>query len=328
MKPSTLSRERGAETAVPVARGGRMFALKALATAALLALTFRAIRPAALAARLAGADGGELAVAALLLAAGGFAGAASWLFILRARLPAIPFRAVAACHWSGMFFNSFLPSNVGGDVVKGYLLARERGQAGFVAASVLLDRAIHLALLLGIGVFALLFQAGRHGWCAALLCAAAASVPVAIVSARRLQRRRPRETPPGIRGTFASLLDAFLDWAAAPRLFLPALAAALAAQTVKTWSSVFVIRALGLALPAGCVWTAIPLFGTVSALPVTVGGLGLRELVAQRVAGPMRLDPTELVALSLGGHLAVVAVNLLGLAPFLLARRRRKRAGE
>jgi hypothetical protein len=51
------------------------------------------------------------------------------------------------------------------------------------------------------------------------------------------------------------------------------------------------------------------------------GGLGVRELTAQAVAGPLGLDNTHLVALSLAGHRLVVAVAMLGAIP-LLARRR------
>jgi len=177
--------------------------------------------------------------------------------------------------------------------------------------------------LLGIGVFALLLRTAHAAWAVAFLLAVLALIPAAVAAARRLRQRRPRSAGEGVRGRRAALVDAILDWVAAPRLFIPALAAALTSQFFKTWSQVFVIRALGLALPTFCVWTVIPLFGMVSALPISIGGLGVRELVAQRLAGPLQFDTTHLVALSLGGHLAVVLVNLLGVVPFVLGRRRR-----
>jgi uncharacterized membrane protein YbhN (UPF0104 family) len=307
----------------PNTRHHLMIASKVVVTLILLAVTFRMVRPGALLERLGGAHAGPAFVALLVLVLGGFAGAASWFCILRARLPAITYLQVSAYHWIGMFFNTFLPSNVGGDVVKGYALIRDQSQAGFVVASVLLDRALNLAMLLGIGVLALLLRQGRAAGAVATLLAMAALVPAAVAAARRFRRSRPGPagTAPG--GKRAALAAAVLDWIAAPRLFLPALAAALASQLLKIGSQVFVIRALGLALPTVCVWTVIPLFGLVSALPVAINGLGLRELVAQRLAGPLQFDTTHLVALSLGGHLAVVLVNLLGAVPFVLGRRRR-----
>ena len=299
-------------------------AIKVVVTLILLTVTFRLIRPGVLLEHMGGAHAGLFFVAMLVLILGGFAGAASWFCILRTRLSAITYRQVGACHWSGMFFNSFLPSNVGGDVVKGYAMARDQGQTGFVITSVLLDRALNLTMLLGIGVFALLLRTAHAAWAVAFLLAVLALVPTAVAAARRLRQRRSRPAGEGIRrGRRAALVDAILDWVAAPRLFIPALAAALTSQFLKTGSQVFVIQALGLALPIFCVWTVIPLFGMVSALPISIGGLGVRELVAQRLAGPLQFDTTHLVALSLGGHLAVVLVNLLGVVPFVLGRRRR-----
>ncbi|HON48152.1 MAG TPA: lysylphosphatidylglycerol synthase domain-containing protein, partial [Kiritimatiellia bacterium] len=90
---------------------------------------------------------------------------------------------------------------------------------------------------------------------------------------------------------------------------------------LKTWSNLFIIRALGLAIPSLTMWMVIPLFGVVSALPISIGGLGVRELTAQAVSGPLGLDNTHLVALSLAGHALVTAVSMLGAIPLLTRRR-------
>jgi uncharacterized membrane protein YbhN (UPF0104 family) len=220
-----------------------------------------------------------------------------------------------------MFFNSFLPTNVGGDVVKGYIVARDQGQAGFVVASLLLDRAINLGLLFCLGVFALLLQAGQRLWAAGFLVLLGIVLLAALASARGLLARVRRWPHTGTRGKVAGLLAPVLELAATPRLLFPTLLAALASQVFKTIHNVFVILALGLQIPAFCVWYVIPLFGFVSALPVSIGGLGLREMVAQGIAGPLHLDNTHLVALSLAGHLMVVLVNMLGALPFLLRKK-------
>jgi hypothetical protein len=81
---------------------------------------------------------------------------------------------------------------------------------------------------------------------------------------------------------------------------------------LKTANNVFLIAALGLKIPVLCMWVVIPLFGLVSALPVSIGGLGVREMVAHGISGPMHLNNTHLVTLSLTGHLMVVLVNMLG----------------
>lgn len=296
-------------------------------TLILLTVSIRLARPGTLIGQLRGANVALLLVSASILIAGGFAGAASWFYVLRSRLPSLRYREIAAYHWSGMFFNSFLPSNVGGDVVKGYIMARGRGETGFVVTSLLVDRLMNLGILLCIGLFTLLIHLG-HPMCAALFLMLLGALLAGILSAaRRLKARVCRWPQSGRMGRLARLAVPVLDLAATPRQLFPALSAALASQLLKTWHNVFLILALGLDLSVFSVWYVIPLFGMVSALPVSLGGLGLREIVAHRLAGPMAVQSAHLVMLSLAGHLMVVCVNMLGAAPFLAgpgAQRRRR----
>jgi hypothetical protein len=304
----------------PITKARLKSAIKLTVTLSLLAFSLSLIKFDTLKTCLRHADYALLAVSALIILLGGFAGAASWYCVLRARLPTLTYRGVAACHWSGMFFNSFLPSNVGGDVVKGYIVARDQGQTGFVVTSLLLDRVINLGMLLCIGGFTLLLQLGEPLWAAGFLTLLGALLLGGLASARWLRDRVRRWPGTGAIGKAASLLEPVFELAATPRLLFPTLLAAFASQFLKTLHNVFVILALGLKIPTFCVWYVIPLFGVVSALPVSIGGLGLRELVAQGLSGPMRIDNTHLVTLSLAGHLMVVLVNMLGVLPFLLRR--------
>ena len=293
-------------------------AAKVAVTLTLLALALRLTHFETLMESLRHADVTLLAASALLITLGGFAGTGSWYCILRTRLPSLTYLKVAGYYWSGMFFNSFLPSNVGGDVVKGYIVTRDQGQAGFVVTSLLLDRAINLSLLLCIGVFALLLQLGQPLWGAGFLVLLGLGVAGVLASSRWLHARVAAWPRDSRRGRAAGLLEPVFELAATPRLLFPTLLAAFASQALKTANNVILIFALGLKIPALCVWVVIPLFGMVSALPISIGGLGVREMVAHGIAGPMHLNNTHLVTLSLAGHLMVVLVNMLGALPFLL----------
>jgi hypothetical protein len=57
------------------------------------------------------------------------ANAAKWQVLLRAQGVRIPFGALLEFQFVGFFFNNFLPANVGGDVMRGYGLARYTGSA-------------------------------------------------------------------------------------------------------------------------------------------------------------------------------------------------------
>jgi uncharacterized protein (TIRG00374 family) len=300
----------------------KLFA-KIAVTVVFLTVTLCLVKLDVLGDRLRHADIGPLAVAAFIFALSGFAGAASWFCVLRTRLPEISYRETAACHWSGMFFNSFLPTNVGGDVVKGYMMAHGHGQVGFVVTSLLLDRTLNLGLLVAIGLFALLLRLGQLGWAIVFLVSLGLLFLIASVCAKRLVKWIHRWPRSGVRGRLAALLEPVFELMSLPRRFAPMLAAAGVSQLLKTWQNVFLIQALSLDIPALCVWYVIPLFGVVSALPISIGGLGVREVVAHHLAAPLGMDNTHLVAFSLASQFIVTVVDMLGVLPFLFANRHR-----
>ncbi|MBI5880026.1 MAG: flippase-like domain-containing protein [Chloroflexi bacterium] len=66
-----------------------------------------------------------------------------WDVMLKAQGIQVPFRALMAHYYIGLFFNNFLPM-VGQDVVRGYGIARYTERAHEVAISVLVDRLVGL----------------------------------------------------------------------------------------------------------------------------------------------------------------------------------------
>jgi uncharacterized protein (TIRG00374 family) len=67
-----------------------------------------------------------------------------WYVLVRAQ--GLPFRAADALRLGllGFFFNNFLPSSVGGDVIKAAFLAREQSRRTVAVATVIMDRVIAL----------------------------------------------------------------------------------------------------------------------------------------------------------------------------------------
>ncbi|GEM_PF-345644 len=63
-----------------------------------------------------------------------------WHVLLRAQRVDVSLRRLLAFQWTAIFFDNFFPAQVGGDVVRGYSLARETRRTADAAASVLIDR--------------------------------------------------------------------------------------------------------------------------------------------------------------------------------------------
>jgi len=86
-----------------------------------------------------------LIVAVGLFMAAIFTNAVKWYVLLKAQGIPVPLVAVANYTFVGFFFNNFLPANIGGDVMRGYGLARYTERSAEAAVSVIVDRIIGLA---------------------------------------------------------------------------------------------------------------------------------------------------------------------------------------
>jgi len=288
------------------------YLLKCGVTIGLLLLLFRTIPFELFSTRFGAADYGLFLGSCGLLVVSGFTGATAWWCILRTRFPELEWKGVVASHWSGMFFNSFLLSNVGGDLVRGFIIARSEGHRGFVAMSVVLDRLLGLFFLIMIGGFSCLLYFRQWFWAGGFLVLSSGGFLVLFRCMNRLAKGRDRMPRNGWIRKLQDVLAPLYQFVDSPRRLVFMLLMTWVTQVCKVWQNIFVIHAFGLVIPTFYVWFVIPLFGIVSALPISIGGLGVREMVAQGLAGPLQVSQPDLVLLSLAGHLAVVLVNSLG----------------
>ncbi len=123
--------------------------LKVIISLGLLAFLFASVGTARMAAIAAQADYRFLAAAILLWFGSVLFSVWKWSLMLEAQGIHVPFRALMAHYYIGLFFNNFLPM-VGQDVVRAYGIARYTARAHEVAISVLVDRMIGLlAFIIG-----------------------------------------------------------------------------------------------------------------------------------------------------------------------------------
>lgn len=81
--------------------------------------------------------------------------ALKWQILLKAQGVHVPFwRAATNITFIGFFFTNFLPGNVGGDVMRGFTLARYTDRSADAAVSVVVDRIIGIMAFMSTGVLA------------------------------------------------------------------------------------------------------------------------------------------------------------------------------
>ncbi len=225
----------------------------------------------------------------------------------------VPFGRLVVLYIAGNFFNVFLPSGFGGDVVRVVEAARDVPPAA-AAGTVLVDRLTGLMVLFVFALLTLPFRPANFPPGQTLLVAGVSLAGLAggflLLDGRLLRRfgrRLPRLLSPMGDGPTARLLAAVqgCGW--------PAVGGALAisvlfnAMLVGWW--VVAGISLDYAIPIRYYLLAVPLL-SVTLLAPSIGGLGVREAVAPLLFAAAGLNHSQAVALSL---LEFTIVRLSGL---------------
>jgi uncharacterized membrane protein YbhN (UPF0104 family) len=186
----------------------------------------------------------------------------------------------------GLFFNNFLPTSVGGDVARGLGLAARGVPRATAAASVVGDRLIGL-LALGImavvgGVIGTVLWPGEGPWMTAgVFALAVVGLIVGLTRPEVLDRfARSRFVPDvgGLPGKVQRVLSGVSFLAARGPTTSRALVFSLglsACSAVYHWS---IGRAVGISMGLTAYFVIVPAVMIVAALPITMNGLGIREL--------------------------------------------------
>jgi uncharacterized protein (TIRG00374 family) len=232
---------------------------------------------------------------------------------------------------SGLFFNNFLPSSVGGDVARGVGLAALGVPRATAAASVLADRIIGvfslaLTAVAGAAIGAVLFP-GRGPWIAAgLVALVLAGIIRASFDSRVLARVGRSAALSGERGSTSRsirrVLDAGRFLAERGGTLRRAFALSLGLSVFSTIYHWAIGRSLDLPVPFAVYCVLVPAVMMFAAIPITLNGLGIREagfvelLVAQGVS---REEATVFAFLAFLGTLGFA---LAGGILFIAERRR------
>jgi glycosyltransferase 2 family protein len=251
-------------------------------------------------------------------------GVGKWRLMVNATGAGLSYLQAARCYFAGLFGTLFLPSLIGGDLVRAALAMRYgKTKAGVLLGS-FVDRLIDFAalmLLASIGTLlapTALEQESRRVfiWVGVAAIAGLALVAVAatLIPFRRLSLRMRRRAV-GLRRAARSM-------AQRPRVALAALSIAVVSQLSFICLSVALAEACGLRLVFRAWLFAWPIAKLSAAIPVTQGGIGIREAALAGLLAPFGAPPTLTVAAGLAWEAVAISGALIGGAFALGVRRR------
>lgn len=203
-------------------------------------------------------------------------------------------------YWLGMFYNLFLPGGIGGDGYKVYLLGREfPGRRGVIFRALLLDRLSGMValLVLLLGLLAVVPVAELRAAGALALPAGWRAAPLALI-------------PAGLALSYGLGRWGFDEFR---RAFGRTSWEALGVQGAQVLCAWALLAALGAAGGPVLPYLLVFLASSIAAvLPLTVGGLGARELTFLYGAKLFALSVPVAVSVSVLFYVITALVSLVG----------------
>src|SRR2546422_7205410 len=279
------------EEQLPSAPSRRYAAIgvKIAVSAALLALLFSRIDVDRLWAGARNASLSWLAVALLLYLANVLAGIWRWWLLLDAQSVQVAPRTLLGSMLVALFFNNFLPSNIGGDVIRIRDTAQAAGSKTLATTVVLVDRALGLMGLVLVAASGATIAAGslHHGptpiwpvwlWAGFLICAAtAAPVLLAPSGVGRLLQPLTVLHPEWIGDRIEKLTMVLARFRDRPSALVICFCSAVFVQALGVVFYVAVAYALRVNIAPWDLAVIVPIATVVQMMPVSVNGFGVRE---------------------------------------------------
>ena len=332
----TADADTGFETARPRTRPFFLAALKLLISLVLLAILFERTDLASLWQSVRTASLPWVVAALGIYLVQILVGAWRWGLLLDAQRVQVTRRSLLGSYLVAAFFNNFLPSNIGGDVIRIRDTARPAESKTLAATVVLVDRCIGLlglVLVAAVGATAAVWAGGARTvpvlpsvlWTgflvAALISARAVFSPTGV--ARTL---RPLTVfhPEWVGGQIARITDILGRFRKRPWLLLNAFAGAVVVQGLLVVFYAAAARSLSIPIAFSHLAVIVPVSFVVQMLPVSVNGFGVREATFSFYFARLGLPIESAMALSLGSTALVMLFSLSG-AVVLVTRRHPRR---
>lgn len=246
-----------------------------------------------------------------------------WRMMVNLAGARLSFRQAVRCYFSGLFSTLFLPSIVGGDVVRAALAFRIGQSKAAIVLGGLTDRVLDFVALLFLTALGAVLVPGtlpaeaRRIFVTGgiiLLIVAALITPVILWFPARKISFALRRRAVGLRRAAHSMR-------AKPQYVATSLCLGLFAQGSFIWLTSRAADATGLHLLFRAWLFAWPLAKFCGVIPITQGGIGVREAALVILLVPFGAPPVETVAVGLAWEAVIICGGLIaGLAAFFLGR--------
>lgn len=262
--------------------------------------------------------------------AGHVVSAFKWRLLLQAVKVDVSAIDALRAHGAGLFANLCLPSVVGGDVIRAALVMRRHRLYEQIALGSLADRVNDtFALLLLAAVAGVMLPASGELATGRVLGGFAVLLFAGVLSLLALVYWLPLARLPEKAGNVVMRLrEALASLLASPATALLAFCLSVCIQSGFVMLNMLLARDIGIDAPAAVWFFAWPLAKLVALAPVSLGGIGVREVAIAGLMVPFGFDGGLVVAQSLSWEAVLIVSGLCaGLVVTLLPAGKRDEQG-
>jgi uncharacterized protein (TIRG00374 family) len=237
----------------------------------------------------------------------------------------MPFSRLFSTYFIGMYFNNFLPTLVGGDLVKAYYIYRETGKGGISMASFFLDRYSGFTALMTITAVATisgytLIKGSSILWLLLILLGSFVAMSLVIwidLLHGWAMRILTRLKLFGINRKIDSFYRALMGYKGELAILLKAFSLSLIIQGSVITGYYILARAIGMDMPLNYFFFFVPLATVVAMVPLSLAGLGIREGAFVFLFAKAGGSSAEAMSISLLFFFTMLIVSLIGGVEYL-----------
>lgn len=309
---------------------------KVLVSAGLVAFVLERLGLGRVLTELGSARPSFLALAAGLFLASHVLGALQWSLLLRVQDIRLPFGKVFSLYLVGVFFNNFLISNMGGDVIRVNDVRKISGDGSSALAATFLDRFIGLFSLMGFSFVAYFVVSDLAAWRSVgalivLVGLLLAGVGVLMLSYRvggTLERVLVRLVPQRVAARVTRTRQSFYLYRSHKGTLGLAWLISLGVQVLRVGLHWAAGRSLGVTIGFDYFLLFVPLIAVVASVPISFGGIGVRENFGVYLFQRVGVAPTTAFSMGLLAYLMGLVASLPGGVIFILRGTSRRGAAE
>jgi len=230
------------------------------------------------------------------------------------------FKNLFILYWISLFYNVFLPSSIGGDFVRIYDLSKYSGNLNGSIASVVMDRLLGLIILLLIAVVAVF--AGIHliysQWLAwlVILFFVGFTFLLGLLLLPDLRKALSVLIPGKLREVIAKkttqILNTFALYRTNPKVLIVSFLWSVVLQLNVIFYFYLIGNSLNINMHFLYYCIAIPIIQVITLIPISISGLGIREITAIALFMQFTISAEKAFSLSILGFILAVIFNSIG----------------